>query len=108
MVYYHTISHSPLAKLIRSAGYDNIDPSLIWFTDSSHGDCDEHRSTGCHVGMIQGGLIDFSSFVPLPIPQSTAESESNALCVGVMAASYARQVYCDIVLMRHDNPRLQR
>jgi hypothetical protein len=97
MVYYHRVEQSPLAKLVRSAGHSNVDLSLVWFTDSSHGDCDDQQSTGCHLGMVQGGLMDYSSFVPGPIPGSSAKSESNALCVGVMAAAYARQVYCNIV-----------
>lgn len=25
------------------------------------------RSTGCYIGMFQGGVIDFSSSVPLPV-----------------------------------------
>jgi hypothetical protein len=100
MVFYH-VSMSPLASLLKEAGHPNIDPSFIWFTDSSHGDCDKVRSTGCYAGLIQGGLVDFSSFVPSPISSSSAESESNALCVGTLAANYARQVFCDII---YNNP----
>jgi hypothetical protein len=54
-----------------------MDPSFVWFIDSSHADCDEAQSTGANAGFIQGGLVDFSSFVPNHIPFSSAESESN-------------------------------
>jgi hypothetical protein len=65
--------------------------------DSPHADCDEARSTGAYAGFIQGGFVNFSSFVPNPIPSSSAESESNALCIGTLAANYVRQICCDIV-----------
>jgi hypothetical protein len=63
-------------------------PNNRVFTDSSHADADSQRSTGCHMGFIQGGVVDFASFVPLPIPGSSAESEPNAHCVGVLAAAH--------------------
>ena len=73
------------------------DGTLMWFTDSSHGDSDESRSTGCYIGVFQGGIIDAQSFVPQPIPHSTAESETNALAVGSMACSYARMGIADVL-----------
>jgi hypothetical protein len=74
-----------------------VDPTIVWFTDSSHADANNQQSTGCHMGFIQGGVVNFASFVPLPIPGSSAESESNALCVGVLAAAHACQAFCDVV-----------
>jgi hypothetical protein len=74
-----------------------VDHSIIWFSDSSHNDCDNKQSTACHLGFIQGGLVDFASFVPSAKPMSSAESESNALCVASMAASCMRQAYCDLM-----------
>jgi hypothetical protein len=97
LVFYRDVKQSPLYALLRDAGYEGNDPSIVWFSDSSHNDCDDQRSTACHLGFVQGGLVDFSSFVPSPIPMSSAESESNALCVASMAASYMRQAYTDIV-----------
>lgn len=104
MVYYHEPKHSPLAALLNDAGHSSIDPSFVYFSDSSHADCDEARSTGCYAGLIHGGLVDFSSFVPTPIASSSAESESNALCVATLCANYARQVYCDIVYNNSSQP----
>jgi hypothetical protein len=82
---------------LQEASYPQMDPSFAWITDSSHADCDEAGSTGAYAEFLQGGLVDFSSFVPNSIPSSSAESESNALCVGTLAVNYVRQIYCDIV-----------
>jgi hypothetical protein len=69
LTYYRDVSKLPIAKMLQEAGHTTVDPCFIWFCDSSFGDCDAARSTGCHVGLLQGGLIDFSSFVPNPIDQ---------------------------------------
>jgi hypothetical protein len=45
-----------------------INPTSVWFVDFSWGDCDDQHSTGCFIGMLQGGSIDHNSFVPDPIP----------------------------------------
>jgi hypothetical protein len=98
IVFYHNVTTSPLCKLICDAGHPTIDPTLVWFSDSSHNDCDNQHSTGCHLGFLCGGLVDFASFVPNIVSMSSAESESNALCVASMAAAYIRQAYCDLFL----------
>jgi hypothetical protein len=94
MAHYHSVEQTPFAKL---AGNPNVDLSIVWFTDTSLGDCDDQWSTGCHLGLIQGSLVDYSSLTPGHIPGSSAESESKALHAGVMVATYAPQVYCNIV-----------
>jgi hypothetical protein len=103
LVYFHDVTKSPLAQLIRDTEQP-VDPSIVYFTDSSHADCDQQRSTGCFLGLIQGGLVEFSSFVPNPIPGSSAESESNALCAGALSAQHIKQAYCDIVFNDDDRP----
>jgi Reverse transcriptase (RNA-dependent DNA polymerase) len=103
LVYFHDVTKSPLAQLIRDREQP-VDPSIVYFTDSSHADCDQQRSTGCFLRLIQGGLVEFSSFVPNPIPGSSAESESNALCAGALSAQHIKQAYCDIVFNDDDRP----
>ena len=44
--------------------------------------------------------MDASSFVPQPIPHSTAESETMALSLGAMACAYARMGIADVL---HDD-----
>ena len=49
------------------------------FSDSSWQDCpDTGRSTGAYIIFYQGGPIDHGTHVPVPVAQSSAESEYNA------------------------------
>jgi len=80
------LSLSPLATMLQEAGHAAVDPSFVWFCNSSFGDCDDSRLTGCHVGLLQGELINFSSFVPNPIAASSCESETYTMTVAVMAS----------------------
>ena len=41
---------------------------------------DTVRSTGAYIIFYQGGTIDHGTHVPLPVAQSSAESEYNAAC----------------------------
>jgi hypothetical protein len=45
MDFYHNVLMSPLATLLKEAGHPNINPSFVWFTDSSHRDCNKVCST---------------------------------------------------------------
>lgn len=82
--------------MLREAALSALDPSLILFTDSSWGDCDDLLSTGCYLILYQGGIVDMNSFVPSIIAQSSAESESNTMCVGAMAAANARMIIMEL------------
>ena len=53
--------------------------------------------TGCHVVLLQGGLINFSSFVPNPIAASSCESETTTMTVAVMASRQSVMIYCDLL-----------
>jgi len=89
LVFYKDWRQSPVSKmLIQDLRMEIPDGTLLWFTDASHADCDDSRSTCCYIGFFQGGVVDMQSFVPQPIAHSTAESETMALAVGSMACSY--------------------
>jgi len=90
--------------MLQEAGHTTVDPCFIWFCDSSFGDCDAVRSTGYHVGLLQGGLINFSSFVPNPIVASSCESETNTMTVAAMASRQTAMIYCDLVYGDPDRP----
>jgi hypothetical protein len=81
-----------------------VDPSFICITDSSWGDCDDRKSTGCYIILVQGGIVDHSSFVPNPITLSSAEAEINAMTIGAMATNYIRQVYCHVMFNDPSRP----
>jgi len=101
LVFYKDWRQSPVYQMLSSQGIQISDGTLTWFTDASHGDCDESRSTACYMGFFQGGLIDASSFVAQPIPHSTAESETIALATGAMACTYARRGIASVL---YDDP----
>ena len=97
LIFYHNVFTSPLAGLLRDAGHPDVDPTFVYFTDSAFGDCDGARSTGCFLGFFQGGLIDFSSSVPLAVAQSAAEAETNYASVTCMATMLSRRAYMALV-----------
>ena len=65
------------------------------FSDSSWQDCpDTVRSTGAYIIFYKGGPIDHGTHVPVPVAQSSAESEYNAACtVGMVLAHFRMLVH---------------
>lgn len=87
LIFYHDIESAPVTIRIlnRLEGFrDQYDPTFVVFADSSHADADKGKSTACHLLVVQGGLIEHTSWVPNPVPLSTAESESNCYSVAIM------------------------
>ena len=67
---------------------NKITPSrkLFTFTDSSwDDDFDNSRSTGGYTIFYQGGVVDHSSNMPIPVAMSSAEAEYNQACLACMA-----------------------
>jgi hypothetical protein len=93
-----------LYQLLLEAGAEYPKSIVHWFTDSSWQDCPDGRSTGCHLGFFQGGLIDMGSLVPNPIALSSAEAETNILTVGVQAAAHSRMIIMEIEKSQPDFP----
>jgi len=104
LIFYKNVSTSPLALLLRAAGHASVDATFVYFTDSAFGDCDGSRSTGCFLGFFQGGLIDFSSSVPLPVTHSAAEAETNYASITCMATMITRRAYMAIVYGDEERP----
>ena len=48
------------------------------------------RSTGAYIIFYQGGPIDHGTHVPVPVAQSSSESEYNAACTARMALAHFR------------------
>ena len=68
------------------------------FSDSSLQDCpDTGRSTGAYIIFYQGGLIDHGTHVPVPVAQSSAESEYNAACTAGMALAHFRMLVHELL-----------
>jgi len=95
--FYRDVSKSPLAQLLKDAGHGDVDPSFVYFTDSSFMDCEDLRSTGSHIGLMQGGVIDQGSGVPLPIAMSTCEAEASWMSLCMMACAHVSGGFCEIL-----------
>ena len=53
---------------------------------------DTERSIGAYIIFYQGGPIDHVTHVPLPVAQSSVESEYNAACTTGMALANFRML----------------
>ena len=92
--YYSDLNDEPMTDLLRQANI-NTKNHLMAFPNSSCRYCpDTGRSTGAYIIFYQGGTIDHGTHVPVPVAQSSAESEYNALCtVGMSLAHFRMPVH---------------
>ena len=73
--YYANLNDAPVTDLLRQANI-NTKNNLMAFSDSSWQDFpDTGRSTGAYISYYQGVPIDHGTHVPVPVAQSSAESE---------------------------------
>ena len=72
----------------------NIDEeTIVTFTDSSWNDfVDMGRSTGGNCTIVQGGPVDHSSHLPIPVTMSSGEAEYIAAVTTCMRASHLRML----------------
>ena len=73
--YYANINYTPVSDILIQASI-KTENQLMAFSDSSWQDCpDTGRSKGAYIIFYQGGTIDHGTHVPVPVAQSSAESE---------------------------------
>ena len=88
--YYADMNDAPLSDLSRQASINN-ENQFMDFYNSSWKYCPETgRSTGEYSIFYQSGPIDHITHVPVPVAQSSAESEYNAACTAGMALARFR------------------
>ena len=97
LIYYRDVSKSPLARLTKEIKDFDGELTYVVFADSAHADCDEGRSTCCDLQVFQGGIIDHISWVPNPVPLSTAESESNCYSAAIARSRFPFKAICNIL-----------
>jgi hypothetical protein len=96
---------APLSRLLKEIpGAEKFDPMFFVFADSAHADNDEGRSTACDIQLFQGGIVDHNSWVPQPIPQSTAESENNCYSAAVARALFTMKAIRKVLFNSEDAP----
>ena len=86
------MNYVPVTDLLRQA-IIKTENHFMDFSHSSWQDCpDTGRSTGSYIIFYQGGPIDHGTHVPVPVSQSSAESEYNAACTAGMALAHFRML----------------
>ena len=92
--FYHDPKASPIGELLSR---NNVDlRRIVTFADSSwQDDKDTGRSTGSFAIFCQGGLVDYSSFVPDPVAMSSGEAEYNTCAVACMSSAHNRNIDSD-------------
>ena len=90
--YYADLNDAPVTDLLRQANI-KTNNNLMAFSNSSWKDFpDTVRSTGAYIIYYQGGPIDHGTHVPVPVAQSSAESEYNAACTAGIALAHFRML----------------
>ena len=80
MKYYADLNDAPVIDFLRQANIKTKN-NLMDFSDSSWQNFpDNGRSTGAYIIFYRGGPIEHGTHVPVPVSQSSAESEYNAAC----------------------------
>ena len=83
--YYADINDAPANDLLRKASI-KTENHLMDFSDSSWKDCpDTGRSTGAYIIFYQGAPIEYGLYVPVPVDQSSSESEYNGASIERMS-----------------------
>ena len=83
---------APLYDLLIQASI-NIENQIMAFSNLSLQDfTDTDRSTGSYIIFYQGGKIDHGTHVPVPVSQSSAESEYDVACTEGIALENFRML----------------
>jgi hypothetical protein len=90
--FYNDPKTSPIGECLQRNSIPQ-EGELVTFSDSSwQDDKDTARSTGSYATFFQGGLIDYSSFVPDPVAMSSGEAEYNTCAIACMSTLHNRFV----------------
>ena len=88
--YYTDMKDATLSDLLRQANTSTAS-KFMYLSDSSWQDClDTGRSTGEYIIFYKYGKIDHGTHVPVPVAQSSAESEYNAAYTSRTELEYFR------------------
>jgi hypothetical protein len=90
--------------MLISSGHPDIDPLIVYFSDSAFMDCDDRKSTGSHIGMYRGGCLEMVTGTAGLVPDSTAEAEAVWISITSKASCFTRQAHCQIYHDDADRP----
>ena len=90
--YYVDMKDAPLSDLLRQARI-KTEHQLMTFSDFSWQNCtDTVRSIVEYIIFYQGGKIDHGTHVPVPVAESSSESDYNAAPTAITALSHFRML----------------
>ena len=93
--YYSNICDSPVDMICLEHNINHTE--ITGFSDASYMDCpDTRRSTIGYKIFYRGGLIEWSSSLPIPIANSSAESEYMAACSACMSMTHLSMLIYDL------------
>ena len=95
--FYSNFKDSPVYKILIENKIQIDEDTVLTFTDSSWNDCiDTGRSTGGNCSIMQGGPVDHSSHLPIPVAMSSGEAEYISAATACMRASHLRMLTYDL------------
>ena len=95
--FYSNFRDSPVYKILIENKIEIDEDTVLTFTDSSWNDCiDTGRSTGGNCSIMQGGPVDHSSHLPIPVAMSSGEAEYISATSACMRASHLRMLTYDL------------
>ena len=95
--YYADMNDAPVTELLRQASI-KTENHLMAFYDSSRKDCPYTGiSTGAYIIFYQSGTIDHDTHVPVPVSQSSAESDYNSACIAGMSLAHFRMLIHELL-----------
>ena len=95
--FYSDYRNSPIYKVLQENNIEIDIDTILTFSDSSWNDCiDTGRSTGGNCTIVQGGPVDHSSHLPIPVAMSSGEAEYISAAAACMRASHLRMLNYDL------------
>ena len=93
--FFSNYKEFPIFKALRDNNIKIDEETIVTFTDSSWNDCiDTGRSTGGNCTIVQGGPVDNSSHLPIPVAMSSGEAKYIAASNACMRASHLHMLTC--------------
>ena len=94
--FYNKLKDSPVHHLLKENNIIENASHLVTFTDASwQDDTDTGRSTCGRISFFQGGAIDHSTHVPVPVAMSSAEAEYLGAAGAATSAAHLRMLWYD-------------
>jgi hypothetical protein len=104
ITFYNDPNKSPLKRMMIASGNEDVDPLLVVYSDSAFMDCDDRKSTGCHVAMYRGGCVEMVTGNAGLVPDSTAEAEAVWISIAAKSSCFLRQAHCQVHYGNADRP----